>query len=83
LHLGIVISKIVGRVITVRDANQFHHFEDGVCSCMDYWWCQKFVFLKANYFNFGCSMCSCMRTCLSLEGARCIQNEDPDLGWCT
>jgi hypothetical protein len=24
----------------VRDANHFHHFEDGVCSCMDYWRCQ-------------------------------------------
>jgi pentatricopeptide repeat protein len=31
------ISKIVGRAIMVRDANRFHHFEDGVCSCMDYW----------------------------------------------
>jgi hypothetical protein len=31
------ISKIVGRAILVRDANRFHHFEDGVCSCMDYW----------------------------------------------
>jgi hypothetical protein len=31
------ISKIVGRAIMVRDANHFHHFEDGVCSCMDYW----------------------------------------------
>ncbi|CAM6016321.1 unnamed protein product [Sphagnum balticum] len=31
------ISKIVGRSIAVRDANRFHHFEDGVCSCMDYW----------------------------------------------
>ncbi len=31
------ISKIVGRVIMVRDSNHFHHFEDGVCSCMDYW----------------------------------------------
>ncbi|CAM6061539.1 unnamed protein product [Sphagnum tenellum] len=31
------ISKIVGREIIVRDANRFHHFEDGVCSCMDYW----------------------------------------------
>jgi hypothetical protein len=30
------ISKIVGRSIMVRDANCFHHFEDGVCSCMDY-----------------------------------------------
>jgi hypothetical protein len=31
------ISKIVGRAIGVRDANCFQHFEDGVCSCMDYW----------------------------------------------
>jgi hypothetical protein len=31
------ISKIVGRAIMVRDANHFHHFEDGVYSCMDYW----------------------------------------------
>jgi pentatricopeptide repeat protein len=31
------ISKIVGRTIMVRDANRFHHFKDGVCSCMDYW----------------------------------------------
>ncbi len=30
------ISKIVGRAIMARDANGFHHFEDGVCSCMDY-----------------------------------------------
>ncbi len=30
------ISKVVGRSIMVRDANHFHHFEDGVCSCMDY-----------------------------------------------
>jgi pentatricopeptide repeat protein len=31
------ISKMVGRAIMVRDADRFHHFEDGVCSCMDYW----------------------------------------------
>jgi len=31
------ISKIVGKGIMVRDANCFHHFENGVCSCMDYW----------------------------------------------
>jgi hypothetical protein len=24
----------------VRDANCFHHFKDGNCSCMEYWWCQ-------------------------------------------
>jgi hypothetical protein len=33
-------QKIVGRAIMVRGANRFHHFEGGVCSCMDYWWCQ-------------------------------------------
>eukprot|EP01018_Ginkgo_biloba_P016412 Gb_25554 [translate_table: standard] len=30
------ISKIVGREIIVRDANRFHHFKDGLCSCDDY-----------------------------------------------
>ncbi|KAK9271757.1 hypothetical protein L1049_002120 [Liquidambar formosana] len=32
-----VISKIVGREITVRDSSRFHHFRDGFCSCGDYW----------------------------------------------
>ncbi|XP_042516530.1 pentatricopeptide repeat-containing protein At3g12770-like isoform X1 [Macadamia integrifolia] len=31
------ISKIVRRGIIVRDANRFHHFVDGRCSCGDYW----------------------------------------------
>jgi hypothetical protein len=31
------ISKVVGRAIMVRDANRFHHFQDGECSCRDYW----------------------------------------------
>jgi pentatricopeptide repeat protein len=31
------ISKLVGRAIIVWDANHFHHFEDGICSCMYYW----------------------------------------------
>ncbi|XP_057858010.2 pentatricopeptide repeat-containing protein At3g12770 [Cryptomeria japonica] len=31
------ISKIVGREIIMRDANRFHHFRDGLCSCRDYW----------------------------------------------
>eukprot|EP01018_Ginkgo_biloba_P012108 Gb_38817 [translate_table: standard] len=31
------ISKIVAREIVVRDANRFHHFKDGCCSCGDYW----------------------------------------------
>lgn len=31
------ISKIVGREIIVRDANLFHYFRDGFCSCKDYW----------------------------------------------
>ncbi|EOY04173.1 Mitochondrial editing factor 22 [Theobroma cacao] len=32
-----LISKLVNREIVVRDANRFHHFKDGVCSCGDYW----------------------------------------------
>ncbi|KAF8401925.1 hypothetical protein HHK36_012876 [Tetracentron sinense] len=31
------ISKIVGREIVVRDVSRFHHFNDGKCSCGDYW----------------------------------------------
>ncbi|CAN4113559.1 unnamed protein product [Withania somnifera] len=31
------VSKVTDRVIVVRDANRFHHFKDGVCSCGDYW----------------------------------------------
>ncbi|CAM0882822.1 unnamed protein product [Alopecurus aequalis] len=32
-----IISKLVGRQIVARDAKRFHHFENGVCSCKDYW----------------------------------------------
>uniref|UniRef100_A0A804QBJ6 DYW domain-containing protein n=1 Tax=Zea mays TaxID=4577 RepID=A0A804QBJ6_MAIZE len=32
-----LISKIYGRCIIVRDANRFHHFRKGSCSCGDYW----------------------------------------------
>lgn len=31
------ISKIYNREIVVRDRNRFHHFNDGVCSCKDFW----------------------------------------------
>ncbi|EEF50097.1 pentatricopeptide repeat-containing protein, putative [Ricinus communis] len=32
-----LISKIVQRDIIIRDMNRFHHFQDGICSCGDYW----------------------------------------------
>ncbi|XP_042489930.1 pentatricopeptide repeat-containing protein At2g39620 [Macadamia integrifolia] len=32
-----LISEITGRRIIVRDASRFHHFENGSCSCKDYW----------------------------------------------
>lgn len=32
-----MISKITGRRIVTRDRNRFHHFENGACSCGDYW----------------------------------------------
>eukprot|EP01018_Ginkgo_biloba_P019775 Gb_28390 [translate_table: standard] len=32
-----LISKIVSREIIVRDANRFHRFKDGSCSCGNYW----------------------------------------------
>ena len=31
------LSKILKKVFVVRDANRFHRFEDGLCSCGDYW----------------------------------------------
>lgn len=37
-HIAIkLISKIIGRDIIVRDMNRFHHFQNGICSCDDYW----------------------------------------------
>ncbi|WOL03685.1 hypothetical protein Cni_G12405 [Canna indica] len=32
-----LISGITAREIVVRDANRFHHFEGGKCSCGDFW----------------------------------------------
>jgi len=32
-----LVSKITRRRIVVRDRNRFHHFENGGCSCGDYW----------------------------------------------
>ncbi|CAA6673070.1 unnamed protein product [Spirodela intermedia] len=33
-----LVSKCVSKKeIVVRDANRFHHFKDGVCTCGDYW----------------------------------------------
>ncbi|XP_071739473.1 pentatricopeptide repeat-containing protein At4g37170 [Rutidosis leptorrhynchoides] len=31
------VSKLVSRKIIVRDSSRFHCFEDGNCSCNDYW----------------------------------------------
>ncbi|CAN8305770.1 unnamed protein product [Cochlearia groenlandica] len=37
-HIAIkFISKITKRKITVRDSTRFHCFENGQCSCRDYW----------------------------------------------
>ncbi|KAJ3695772.1 hypothetical protein LUZ60_001149 [Juncus effusus] len=32
-----IISKVYNRRIVLRDRNRFHHFENGSCSCNDYW----------------------------------------------
>ncbi|KAJ8775172.1 hypothetical protein K2173_020176 [Erythroxylum novogranatense] len=32
-----LISKVTNRMIIVRDAKRFHHFQDGHCTCADYW----------------------------------------------
>ncbi|KAI4307683.1 hypothetical protein L6164_030845 [Bauhinia variegata] len=31
------VSKVTGRKVVLRDTNRFHHFENGTCSCKDYW----------------------------------------------
>nr|XP_043607792.1 pentatricopeptide repeat-containing protein At5g13270, chloroplastic [Erigeron canadensis] len=31
------VSMVTGREIVIRDANRFHHFKSGTCSCGDYW----------------------------------------------
>ena len=30
-------STVEGRSIVLRDSSRFHHFENGLCSCRDYW----------------------------------------------
>ncbi|KAI3816280.1 hypothetical protein L1987_15973 [Smallanthus sonchifolius] len=30
-------SRVTSRELVVRDANRFHHFKEGCCSCRDYW----------------------------------------------
>ncbi|KAK7392633.1 hypothetical protein VNO78_21077 [Psophocarpus tetragonolobus] len=32
-----MVAAIMRRSIVVRDANRFHHFSNGTCSCGDYW----------------------------------------------
>lgn len=32
-----LISIVFDRELIVRDRNRFHHFKQGLCSCMDYW----------------------------------------------
>ncbi|OVA01084.1 Pentatricopeptide repeat [Macleaya cordata] len=32
-----LISLVTARELIVRDANRFHHFRNGTCSCGDYW----------------------------------------------
>ncbi|KAI5659991.1 hypothetical protein M9H77_28784 [Catharanthus roseus] len=31
------VSKVTRRKIILRDTNRFHHFDNGSCSCKDYW----------------------------------------------
>lgn len=32
-----LLAKMENRVIVVRDPIRYHHFQDGICSCGDYW----------------------------------------------
>ncbi|KZV47454.1 pentatricopeptide repeat-containing protein mitochondrial [Dorcoceras hygrometricum] len=31
------ISSFIHREVIIRDVNRYHHFQDGICSCNDYW----------------------------------------------
>ncbi|KAM7254237.1 hypothetical protein ACFE04_031919 [Oxalis oulophora] len=32
-----LVSKFYQRELVIRDANRFHHFRGGICSCRDFW----------------------------------------------
>ncbi|KAK0572145.1 hypothetical protein LWI29_026855 [Acer saccharum] len=32
-----LVSKLFNRKVSVRDRKRYHHFEEGHCSCLDYW----------------------------------------------
>ncbi|KAL2492966.1 Pentatricopeptide repeat-containing protein [Abeliophyllum distichum] len=32
-----ILSAVYNRKVVIRDRNRFHHFEEGRCSCNDYW----------------------------------------------
>ncbi|KAF5746637.1 pentatricopeptide repeat-containing protein [Tripterygium wilfordii] len=32
-----IVSRVMGRIIVLRDTNRFHHFKEGECTCKDYW----------------------------------------------
>ncbi|KAL5700395.1 hypothetical protein ACHQM5_025840 [Ranunculus cassubicifolius] len=32
-----IISKITGRMLVIRDNKRFHHFQNGNCSCNEFW----------------------------------------------
>lgn len=32
-----LVARVYNRRIVIRDQNRFHHFENGFCSCKDYW----------------------------------------------
>ncbi|ESR46323.1 hypothetical protein CICLE_v10003904mg [Citrus x clementina] len=32
-----LVSKVFKRKISIRDRKHYHHFEDGSCSCLEYW----------------------------------------------
>ncbi|GAB4838681.1 Pentatricopeptide repeat-containing protein At2g03880, mitochondrial [Ancistrocladus abbreviatus] len=37
-HLFVkLVAKLENRIIVIRDPIRYHHFEDGICSCSDYW----------------------------------------------
>lgn len=50
-----LISRITKREIIVRDTNRFHHFQNGVCSCGDYWWTYEEREVSTQRNTFTCN----------------------------
>ncbi|KAK9076994.1 hypothetical protein SSX86_005329 [Deinandra increscens subsp. villosa] len=67
-----IISKLEGREIIVRDNNRFHCFNDGSCSCKDYWTAE----MTANVLR----MCNFALFLIDARGVKATTAGRPNVG---